>query len=193
MKSIFAAIVLLAASAGVLAEPETAAPAGTAKVVFMSPTRWAMHVSLYRVSPGGQGQEFLGLLSKHQKIEYASPAGDQLFMIIGGENADFLEAHLAPGKTYYAIAAQRTGWIRARYSLLAVRREPAAHGYALGDKDFPEWLSACEAVTPSDRDRQWYEKNLPSIEHKRESYLRKWEARGEEFKERQVLDLGDGQ
>lgn len=178
-----------------LAVPELAGAAPVAQqpdvahMVFMAPSRWNFNVSLYRVT--AESQEFIGLLHKHQKLAYDAPAGESLFMVIGGENADFLEAHLDAGKTYYAFIEPRTGWIRPRYSLLAVRHGKAG-AYALEDPDFPEWLSKCTAVTPSDEDRAWYDHNRPSVEKKRAAFLKKWNARDEEFKDRQRLEPADG-
>lgn len=150
----------------------------------------APRISLYRVTEGGQ--EFIGILAKKgQRLAYTSPPGDQLFMIVGGENTDFMEAHLDAGKTYYAFALTRMGVLKPRFSLLPVRPDPAAE-FSMKSDEFAGCQQACKWVEPSEKGQDWYDDNKASVDRKRVEALNRWNSRGEEYKERQILNKEDG-
>jgi hypothetical protein len=165
---------------------------GKCVLVVMRPERHvgvarAPRVSLYRITP--DSEEFLGVLGTGQRLSYVSPPGDQLFMVVGGENADFMQAHLDAGKTYYSFVKPRMGVLRPRYSLFPVRR--ADSDFTFDDKDFTRCFAKCEWRDEAES-RQWYEDNKSSVEQKEKAYRRRWDARGDEYKERKIMNAEDG-
>jgi hypothetical protein len=96
--------------------------------------------------------------------------------MVVSENADFLQADLAPGKLYYVVVRPRMGNWRARFSLSAVDREQAASA------EFQKWLSDCQLLEANDETRQWAQKNAASVNKKRAGYYKKWTAKSEDTK-----------
>ena len=190
---------LLTASCGgarmVMDDPAARPEPGKAMVVFLRKPKLAMQASapktsLFLVHADGEGQDFIGILLQGKKMAYPVDPGDHLFMIVG-EAADFLEAHLQAGKTYYAVVEKRFGVTRPRYALWPVRRTPGAN-LAVDADDAAELCGDCEWADAGDRDRDWYASNKPSVDHKRTGFLKKWNAREEEGKDHPVLNREDG-
>src|SRR5215831_17104802 len=86
--------------------PPRAPAENEAVVVFVGRATGAL---LYDVSDGDD-ERFIGISDPETKVGYVCPAGTRRFMVVG-ETADFLDASLAPGKTYYALVTQRPGWM----------------------------------------------------------------------------------
>ena len=176
-------------------DPAARPQAGKAMVVFLREPKLALQASapktsLFLVHPDGEDQDFIGILLQGKKMAYAVDPGDHLFMIVG-EAADFLEAHLEAGKTYYAVVEKRFGVTRPRYSLWPVSRTPDTNLSVSAD-DAAKLCGDCEWADASDRDRDWYASNKPSVDHKRAGFLKKWNAREEEGKDHPVLHREDG-
>ncbi len=162
-------------------------------MVFMRPGhRLALQarpprLALFRVTD--DGQEYIGTLADlGQKLDYLSPPGDQLFMIIGGENTDFMQAHLDAGKTYYAVAVARMGVLKPRFSLVPVRKEGSKYSV----DDFGDCLAKCKDVELSDENQHWYESNKPSVDRKLAAARKRWDSHDEEFHENKTLNREDG-
>jgi hypothetical protein len=128
------------------------------------------------------GDELVGVLSANSAIAYQTEPGKHLFMVVS-EAADFLEATLAPGKTYFVRAVPRMGWWRARFSLEAVDAKQHA-------RDMPRWLKGLSLVALNDAGRRWAVENDPSVVAKKNEYLPRWRAKRED--ERPALWPGDG-
>jgi hypothetical protein len=88
------------------------------------------------------------------------------------ENADFVDATLEAGKTYYLLISPRPGVWKARFSLLPVHNNPAAK-YSVHSEDFKEWMSG-EFVENTDASLKWYQNNKASVDKKKAEYLEKW-------------------
>ena len=191
-------IVLLAAACGSepVAEDDGVKPEpGKAMIVFLREPKLALQASapktsLFLVHADGEGQDFIGILLQGKKIAYNVEPGDHLFMIVG-EAADFLEAHMEAGKTYYAVVEKRWGVTRPRYSLWPVSDHPGDQ-HAVAVSDMAKLRAKCEWLEPGDRDRDWYAENKGSVDHKRAGYLKKWNAREEEGAEHHKLSREDG-
>jgi len=83
-------------------EQAPAAKPDQALVVFMRSTFLgsAIGASVFDVS--GKDTRFVGLVNNGTKIGYYVPPGEHTFMVVS-EAADFMQANLAAGKTYYAL------------------------------------------------------------------------------------------
>lgn len=140
---------------------------GKAVVVFLRPSRIAPGVrpAVFDVSAGRM--RLVGVFRTRTKVAYHVAPGKRRFMVVG-ENADFMAADLAKGKTYYAIVAPRPGMWKARFSLRPVHLEQSATA------QFAGWLDASAWVENTPASTEWAEKNMPSIKKKHAAYLAKW-------------------
>lgn len=165
-------------------------PADKAQVVFMRPSMFggAIQSSIYEVH--GDNQDFIGIVSAKTKVAYNVPAGEHLFMVVA-ENADFMIAHVQPGKTYYALVSPRMGVWKARFSLLPIHNDPAAK-YNLNGQEFADWNKATNFVELNDGGRQWYQDNAASVSDKRKDYMVKWNSMLPEDKANLILNEKDG-
>lgn len=170
----------------------TVAPAVVedATVVFMRPSVMggAIQSSVYDVT-GGQTR-FGGIVSSKTAVQMHVPAGDHLFMVIG-ENADFMNASLDPGKTYYVWVRPRMGVWKARFSLIPIHNDPNAK-YNLQSKDFADWKRDSELVDKTPGADAWYESHKRDIESKRVDYMKKWDRMDADNKAELTLHASDG-
>jgi hypothetical protein len=102
--------------------------------------------------------------------------------MVVSEAADFMDADLQPGRTYYALVTPRVGVWRARFSLQPVT---AAE---LDGRQLQEWLSSCEWIENTAESREWARANAPDVAGKRVEYLEKWEPRSD----KPTLQAADG-
>jgi hypothetical protein len=172
--------------------PAVSADAGSALVVFMRPSAFggAIQSSVCRVDDDMHDQEFIGIVSSGTKIGYRARPERHLFMVIA-ENADFMDAELAPGKTYHVLVSPRIGIWKARFSLLPIHNDPQAK-YSSRSERFDSWQASTNFVEKGPTADQWYAENLGSINEKRTSYLRKWNGRTAEDKSDLFLHVDDG-
>ena len=168
-----------------------AAKAEYAQIVFMRPSSFggAIQSSVFDLKQENNqlaDDVFVGIVSANTKVLYESPPGNHLFMVVG-ENADFLQANLAPGKTYYALVAPRMGWWKARFSLHPIHREE------LNSDDFQDWFESTDWYENTEAAYQWAEENRKSVEDKKAAYLEKWKNKSKAEKDKLTLEEGDSQ
>jgi hypothetical protein len=165
-------------------------PADKAQVVFMrsSFVGSAISATLYEVSNGDI--EFIGVLVDGAKIAYQTTPGDHAFMVVS-EAADFMEADLSAGKTYYSIVTPRMGMWKARFSLWPIKTSPDAE-FHTGMDDFEKWVSKTKFMDNTDKSRAWYEGNKDSVKSKYEEYLPVWMNKSAEDLAERTLVPEDG-
>ncbi len=159
--------------------PEKLTPApGKALVVFARTSAFggAIQATLY------DEEKYIGTISANTKIAYQADPGKHMFMVLG-ESADFMEADLQAGKTYYAGVVVRMGVWKARFSFHPNNKQ-------ISDKELQEWMSGTKLVEPNEKGYQWAEKNAQSIQNSRAKYLPAWRAKRESDKQR--LHRGSG-
>jgi len=163
---------------------------GKAMLVIMRPSYYggAIASSVYDIS--GDQTKLIGVLGPKDKIAYQVEPGQHRFMVVA-ENADFMEATLDAGKTYYAVVRARPGVWKARFSLLPIRTT-SGDQYNLQDPEFQKWNTASEWVERTERADAWFADHHASIEEKRSDYLVKWERMAPNDKAEQVLHAEDG-
>ena len=173
-------------------KPLAVAGGTQAQIVFMRPSMFggAIQSTVYKVDPDQNGQQFIGVVSSHTEVSYSVAPGDYLFMVIS-ENADFMDAHVEAGKTYYALVSPRPGWWKARFSLLPIHNDPKAE-YSTQSSDFAGWQSSCALVERTAQADQWYTDNKESVDSKRSDYLKEWNGRTAADKADLVLKREDG-
>ena len=177
----FALLLLLACAPAVHAGSKLMAPAadqaprpepGKALVVFLRPSfvGGAIASTVYDAPDGGD--TFLGALGHKDKLAVQMAPGVHRLMVIA-ENADFLDATLEAGKTYYVLIRSRPGVWKARFSLLPLHNRADAEYSVLGE-DFASWNAACSFVQKTGAADAWYAEHKASVDEKKAGYLEKW-------------------
>lgn len=170
---LFASTFAFAAETGKHAENQSPVPAeGKALVVFVRSSFVGNNISasVYE-APDGE-TKFIGIVQNKQKVAYQAEPGVHRFMVIA-ENADFVDATLEAGKTYYILVSPRMGAWKARFSLLPIHPDAKAE-YNTQSADFKKWMEKTNYVEATESNVRWYEKNKASIEEKKADYLKKW-------------------
>ena len=133
-------------------------------VVFMRPSTGHLTIQAAVFDVTSAENKLVGIVSSKKKVAYRTKSGNYLFMVIG-ENADFMQADLKAGKTYYAMINPRMGF--AHFSLGAVHHDIDA-------SKLSDWKNRCAWVETTDAAYKWAEQNAPNIQNKRERYINKW-------------------
>lgn len=165
-------------------------PASKAQVVFLrsSFVGSAIAASLFDVT--NTEPEFIGIINNGKKIAYNVDPGKHVFMVVS-EAADFMEADLTGGKTYYSIITPRMGAWKARFSLWPIRTDGSGD-YNTNSKDFEQWLRNCKLVTNSEASLAWYRNNLTSVKAKQAENWQVWKTKTPADLAKRTLNPGDG-
>jgi hypothetical protein len=165
-------------------------PADASRIVFLRPSHWggAIQTSLYDVTQ--TSPEFLGVLSAGRKIVHDTSPGAHRFMVVS-ESADFMDAQLAPGRTYYAVVGYRVGFWSGRFPLWPVKAAADAP-YSLQDDDFEEWVEEAEPVAKTARAEEWARDELVEVQSKYDAYLPVWQQKSPKDRAAHTLDEADG-
>jgi hypothetical protein len=172
-------------------QQQPALEAGKAMLVIMRPSFYggAIAASVYDIT--GDQTRLIGVLGPKDKIAYQVDAGAHRFMVVA-ENADFMEATLDAGKTYYAEVRARPGVWKARFSLLPIHAT-SADQYNLQGAEFKEWNDKSEWVERTERADAWFAEHGASVEEKKHDYLEKWDRMDANDKAELILHAEDGQ
>jgi hypothetical protein len=109
----------------------------------------------------------IGIINAGTKIAFVGDPGARRFMVFN-ERPDFMEAELAPGKTYYVeLAPTGRGTWKERFALYPRR----------GDPDVTTQLSVLSWVENTPESQNSVASHMPSIMRRREAALPKWEKR----------------
>lgn len=170
--------------------PEPQATADQALMVFMRPSNYggAIQASVYEVE--GTGNDFIGIVSANTKIAHLVEPGEHLFMVVG-ENADFVNATVEAGKTYYVLVSPRVGMWKARFSLLPIHSDADAK-YSLQSADFLEWQRDTRWVETTASAEGWYQSHKADIAAKQADYTQKWNEASAEQKAELTIHVEDG-
>jgi hypothetical protein len=153
-----------------------------AVVVFMRPSKFAFAINAGVFDVSTPETKVIGIVSATKKVAYRTKPGKHLFMVTG-ESADFMQADLKPGKTYYSLVNPRMGAWKARFSLGAVHRN-------IDTAKLNAWKNGCRWSEATDATYEWAQQNAPSIQKKREGYIVKWNSKPETS--RPTLHTEDG-
>ncbi|MGH8216500.1 MAG: hypothetical protein ACREPZ_12525 [Rhodanobacteraceae bacterium] len=164
---------------------------GDALVVFMRPSRYGggIQASVYDTNRDA-GTDFIGIVSAKTKVAYQAKPGHHLFMVVG-ENADFMNADLDAGKTYYVLVSPRMGFWKARFSLLPIHNRPDAK-YSLQSADFKDWQTSTTFVRKLPAADAWYRSHAGDVAAKQTEYMGKWDDAPARQKAELTLDADDG-
>lgn len=168
----------------------TNAAADQSQVVFMrsSFVGHLISASVYDVTDGEP--EFVGIIENDTKVLTAVKPGKRIFMVVS-EAADFMEADLTAGKTYYAVITPRMGMWKARFSLWPVR-VGAPGEFTLNDKRIQSMITDTELMEGSEKAQLWFKGNLQSIKAKQQEYWPSWQQKNGGDKLERTLLRSDG-
>lgn len=177
-----------AAPAATLTPVSTApvAAAAEAKVIFMRATNYGGNVaaSVFDVTSSGEAK-FIGILRPQNKIVYPVQPGQYTFMVVS-EAADFMQATVVGGKTYYTLITPRMGAWKARFSFKPVR------GDELDGAQFAGWERNSRTVTNTPTTLTWARENAASVADKRDRWWPEWSSKSETQRASQTLNAEDG-
>ena len=160
--------------------PIGAPEVGKAMVVFLRPSTESGTASpVYELRSGED--TFIGFVPPRSKLTYVTRSGKTRFMVVS-EAADFMEAELEAGKTYYTLVTERRGYWKPGFSLSPVKAA------AFETAEVTDCLNKCRLVENSDASHAWAKRNLPSIQKRKANSLGEWEARTD----RPSLGISDG-
>ena len=147
-------------------QKEIIPPTDKALVYFMRPRKlgFPIHAAVY------DDETFIGMVPYGQKFPYYANPGKSRFMVIS-EAADFLDADLVAGKTYYAEVVPRMGAWRARFSLDPVTLDE------LKTEEVQEQISEARLIENNADAYAWAKKSQDSVLKKKAKYLPKWLAK----------------
>ena len=173
------------------AQQELIAPGeDKAQIVFMRSSMFggAIQSSVFDVT-GGEA-EFIGILSAGKKIAHSVEPGKRRFMVVS-EAADFMEAELLGGKTYFAMVTPRMGAWKARFSMHPVRNgDPGEFQYQ--SDEFQKWLKSTEFSENTPASKAWAEENHSNILGKKADYEVVWKQKSPEELAERTLNPQDG-
>lgn len=138
-----------------------------AVVVFMRPSNFAFAIQSAVFDVTTEENKLVGIVSAKKKVAYRVKPGKYTFMVTG-ESADFMQAELKAGKTYYSTVNPRMGAWKARFSLGAVHQD-------IDQAKLSAWNNSCSWVETTDATYRWAEQNAPSIQSKRDAYIGIWD------------------
>lgn len=142
----------------------TAPPADKAVLVFLRPSTFGFGIQSSVFDVTESPPTFVGIVSSTSKIAYASPPGARRFMVVS-ESADFMDAELEAGKTYYALVTPRMGAWKARFSLRPVHA---------GDSELEGQLQSCTWIDNTPSSIEWARRTEASVERRRDENLPRW-------------------
>ena len=176
-------------SASNAAEP-TSSQSSETTVVFLrsSFVGSAIGTSIYEVTNGET--RFIGILKNKKRINYKTVAGKHTFMVVS-EAADFMEADVISGKTYYSIITPRPGAWKARFSIFPVRNDGTTK-FNTETKNFEKWMKKTKVVAMTTKSEDWYAKHKESVEKKRAKYWESWQNKSAADLALRTLNPGDG-
>lgn len=151
---------------------------GKALVIFMRPSFYggAIQATVF------DDTKYIATVSAGTHVAYQAEPGKHTFMVVS-EAADFMDADLQAGKTYYSLVEARMGFWRARFSLKAVNSDVSTTQIA-------EWLTETKRMEPNAEGRKWALENQGSIDAKKVEYIQKWMAKS--ASERPILLKSSG-
>lgn len=172
-------------AAMVKADQEPTIRQGESMVVFMRSTFVGSAISASVFDVSGPETKFIGIINNGTKLAYPVKPGQHTFMVVS-EAADFMEATVASGRTYYALVTPRMGMWKARFSFRPLRQNELSGG------DFAGWNSGTHFVVNSPETQNWASTNEADIASKRNQYWGEWSNKPAADRATQTLNADDG-
>ena len=134
---------------------------------------------------------FIGIVENTTKVAVQVPAGKHTFMVVS-EAADFLEANVEGGKTYYAMITPRMGAWKARFSIWPVRGNGTTD-FHTADPEVKKFISKTVLMQNSPKSEAWFLKNKDDVKAKYAEYWPVWQQKTAADLAERTLTPADGQ
>ena len=169
----------LAAAAPPRAAPVVDADA-TAKLIFFRPSKQSSGVeaALFDVTEPGDPR-FIGTVTPASKFSYSLRPGLYTFMVVG-ETAEFMQATVVGGKTYYALVIPKSG--ARRFAIEPVRQ------HEIGGKDFASWDRGTRSVDGAGKTYDAGDASEKRVRYWQQDWMKKSESQRAEL----TLNAEDG-
>lgn len=168
----------------------SAVPADSSQIIFLRSSSFGGAVEAHLFDATEGDIKFIGSSMQHSKIRHTTKPGKYLFMVTG-ESADFMEANLAAGKTYYALVTPRHGVMQARFSLHPVTSQ-SHRKHTFLSPHIQATLAKGEFVSVAPTSAAWFESNKETFKSLYKSYIPKWDAKHLTEKAERTLLPTDG-
>jgi len=161
--------------------PTAAAAAADSKMVFMRATNFggAIAASVFDVTEPGE-PKYIGTVGPSTKLSYALKPGLYTFMAVG-DTAEFMQAAIVGGRTYYALVIPRSG--AKRFTVEPVRRDE------LGGTEFAGWDRGTRIASSAARSQAY---DAADAADKRSRYWTQWSKKSEAQRAELTLNAEDG-
>jgi len=148
------------------AQMDETVKADEAAIVFFRSTTFggAIQAPIVEADEGGN-LTFVAVISAKTKYLHRTTPGRHLY-VIGGESSAILEANMEAGKTYYTYIAPYPGFWKARFVFVPVQDT--------SNEKFINNFSQCMFVQNTQRGKGWFMKNMPSLQQKYASALKRY-------------------
>jgi len=152
----------------------------SSKVVFMRVSKQSSSVNalLFDVTEPG-APKYIGAINSASKLSYSLSPGLYTFMAVG-ETAEFMQATVVGGKTYYALVIPRAN--ATRFALEPVRQ------HEIGGKEFTSWDRGTK-MAGNDSPQSY---NAADAAEKRQRYWPEWSKKPESQRAELTLNAEDG-
>lgn len=163
-------------------------PAGMAEIVFMrdSFVAGAIGCDLLEVDKSGK-LKFIGVVANGTKIAYLTPPGHKVFMAYGTA-ADFMEANVVAGKTYFVIL--RPNWGTGGFAPTPIRQRNDK--WSMQSPDFSKWLSDTDLVVTNETAPAYFKQNKADLEKIYTKYWTRFQQKTPIQRRERTLDPQDG-
>jgi len=165
-------------------------PTDKAQVIFLRSSFVGSAIQSVIYDATGGGTEFIGILSNDKMLSYIVDPGKHLFMVVS-EAADFMEANLVGGKTYYAIITPRMGAWKARFSMSPVRNGGVGE-FQYDSSDFRNWIADAEFSQNTPESYAWAKENHTSVQGKQAEYWEVWQQKSAADLAERTMNPDDG-
>lgn len=171
-------------------EPSPAPAAGMAQVVFVrhDPLGRGVQATLYEVHD--IEPRFLGILSNGTRIAIDFTPGFHRLMVLGGR-AEFFDAELIEGRTYYVLVQPIRGTFKARFLPRPVRNHDTAELHA-HTPWFRKKLACTVRVEGTPDAEAWFAAKQDEIRDTTAEHLAKWKRKKASKRDANALRAEDG-
>lgn len=192
-------LVLLAAVTGCSSTPKLMASGKAvfpsepdkARVVFLRYSSFAALVDeAFVFVLDGDEERFIGQLPTGRRIQVDLTPGKHTFMV-SGSTADFMNAELVAGKTYYVIVTPHYSSNGIGFSPWPIRKQEG--DYMQSSDQFKKWLAKCKPLTvigPAAND--WLLKQGDQFHQQRTTDHARWLSKSAADVDRRTLHAEDG-
>ena len=169
-----------------------AVPSGKARIVVLRPSMlgWPVAAPVWRVADDGKSQELMGIASYGASFDYFAEPGKHTFFVTS-ETADFMQADVVAGKTYYIVATPRMGVWKARFSLRPIQKDPGMP-FNFGQAESQKWIKEARPIAMKDSAKAWATEHQAEIDKLRDEVYPAWQKKSTEEKAQLTMKPEDG-